>query len=122
MEIDQLPVALCVSDQLELGYVREDGFCGERSAAFDQRSTELRRLARGLVRVQLGVRTPALLGERVRKVFTLSPWPLDLYWSWTRTMERADYDFGPVEARPSGSGSRRAVMKRPSRRSRRHQS
>ncbi len=31
------------------------------------------------------------------KVFTLSPWPLDLYWSWTRTMERADYDFGPAE-------------------------
>jgi 4-hydroxyacetophenone monooxygenase len=28
------------------------------------------------------------------KVFTLSPWPLDLYWEWTRTVERADYAFG----------------------------
>lgn len=28
------------------------------------------------------------------KVFTLSPWPLDLYWEWTRHVERADYVFG----------------------------
>ncbi|HEX4162735.1 MAG TPA: NAD(P)/FAD-dependent oxidoreductase [Acidimicrobiales bacterium] len=28
------------------------------------------------------------------KVFTLSPWPLDLYWEWTRRVERADYAFG----------------------------
>jgi 4-hydroxyacetophenone monooxygenase len=28
------------------------------------------------------------------KVFTLSPWPLDLYWEWTRHVERADYAFG----------------------------
>jgi 4-hydroxyacetophenone monooxygenase len=28
------------------------------------------------------------------KVFTLSPWPLDLYWEWTRDVERADYAFG----------------------------
>ena len=28
------------------------------------------------------------------KVFTLSPWPLDLYWEWTRHIERADYKFG----------------------------
>jgi 4-hydroxyacetophenone monooxygenase len=28
------------------------------------------------------------------KVFTLSPWPLDLYWEWTRHMDRAHYAFG----------------------------
>jgi len=28
------------------------------------------------------------------KVFTLSPWPLDLYWEWTRHVERGDYAFG----------------------------
>ncbi len=28
------------------------------------------------------------------KVFTLSPWPLDLYWEWTRHVERDDYAFG----------------------------
>jgi 4-hydroxyacetophenone monooxygenase len=28
------------------------------------------------------------------KVFTLSPWPLDQYWEWTRHVERADYEFG----------------------------
>jgi len=29
------------------------------------------------------------------KVFTLSPWPLDPYWEWTRHVERAaDYAFG----------------------------
>ncbi len=27
------------------------------------------------------------------KVFTLSPWPLDLYWEWTRTVDRGDYAF-----------------------------
>jgi 4-hydroxyacetophenone monooxygenase len=27
------------------------------------------------------------------KVFTLSPWPLDLYWEWTRTIDREDYVF-----------------------------
>jgi 4-hydroxyacetophenone monooxygenase len=27
-------------------------------------------------------------------VFTLSPWPLDLYWEWTRRVERGDYSFG----------------------------
>ncbi len=27
------------------------------------------------------------------KVFTLSPWPLDLYWEWTRHLERSDYLF-----------------------------
>jgi 4-hydroxyacetophenone monooxygenase len=27
------------------------------------------------------------------KVFTLSPWPLDLYWEWTRQMDRNDYTF-----------------------------
>ena len=30
------------------------------------------------------------------KVFTLSPWPLDLYWGWTRAVERAHYKFGGV--------------------------
>ena len=29
------------------------------------------------------------------KVFTLSPWPLDLYWEWTRTIDPAHYAFGP---------------------------
>jgi 4-hydroxyacetophenone monooxygenase len=28
------------------------------------------------------------------KVFTLSPWPLDLYWEWTRRVARDDYAFG----------------------------
>jgi len=28
------------------------------------------------------------------KVFTLSPWPLDLYWEWTRRVDREHYDFG----------------------------
>ena len=28
------------------------------------------------------------------KVFTLSPWPLDQYWEWTRKVARADYAFG----------------------------
>jgi 4-hydroxyacetophenone monooxygenase len=28
------------------------------------------------------------------KVFTLSPWPIDLYWEWTRRVERSDYIFG----------------------------
>ncbi len=32
--------------------------------------------------------------NRDGKVFTLSPWPLDLYWEWTRRVERADYAFG----------------------------
>ena len=27
------------------------------------------------------------------KVFTLSPWPLDLYWEWTRNVNRAHYHF-----------------------------
>ena len=27
------------------------------------------------------------------KVFTLSPWPLDLYWEWTRHVEDSDYVF-----------------------------
>jgi 4-hydroxyacetophenone monooxygenase len=27
------------------------------------------------------------------KVFTLSPWPLDLYWEWTRRVDRNDYVF-----------------------------
>ena len=27
------------------------------------------------------------------KVFTLSPWPLDLYWEWTRHIDRNDYVF-----------------------------
>ena len=30
------------------------------------------------------------------KVFTLSPWPLDLYWGWTRSLEREHYEFGEV--------------------------
>jgi 4-hydroxyacetophenone monooxygenase len=33
------------------------------------------------------------------KVFTLSPWPLDLYWEWTRHIERDDYEFGGVKSR-----------------------
>jgi 4-hydroxyacetophenone monooxygenase len=33
------------------------------------------------------------------KVFTLSPWPLDLYWEWTRRIERDDYEFGGVKSR-----------------------
>ncbi|HEX4126193.1 MAG TPA: NAD(P)/FAD-dependent oxidoreductase [Acidimicrobiales bacterium] len=28
------------------------------------------------------------------KVFTLSPWPLDQYWEWTRHMDRQHYRFG----------------------------
>ncbi len=28
------------------------------------------------------------------KVFTLSPWPLDQYWEWTRQVERTHYEFG----------------------------
>ena len=28
------------------------------------------------------------------KVFTLSPWPIDLYWEWTRRVNRGDYVFG----------------------------
>jgi 4-hydroxyacetophenone monooxygenase len=27
------------------------------------------------------------------KVFTLSPWALDAYWDWTRTVDREDYVF-----------------------------
>jgi 4-hydroxyacetophenone monooxygenase len=27
------------------------------------------------------------------KVFTLSPWPIDLYWEWTRRVDRRHYDF-----------------------------
>jgi 4-hydroxyacetophenone monooxygenase len=27
------------------------------------------------------------------KVFTLSPWPIDLYWAWTRRVDRSDYVF-----------------------------
>jgi 4-hydroxyacetophenone monooxygenase len=27
------------------------------------------------------------------KVFTLSPWPLDLYWEWTRHVDGDDYIF-----------------------------
>ncbi len=27
------------------------------------------------------------------KVFTLSPWPLDLYWEWTRHVDRSHYNF-----------------------------
>ncbi len=27
------------------------------------------------------------------KVFTLSPWPLDLYWEWTRHVDRSHYTF-----------------------------
>jgi hypothetical protein len=26
-------------------------------------------------------------------VFTLSPWPLDLYWEWTRHVDRRHYTF-----------------------------
>jgi 4-hydroxyacetophenone monooxygenase len=29
--------------------------------------------------------------NRQGKVYTLSPWPLDIYWSWTRSVEPADY-------------------------------
>jgi 4-hydroxyacetophenone monooxygenase len=36
------------------------------------------------------------------KVFTLSPWPLDLYWDWTRHVERAHYEFGGVPAQEGG--------------------
>ena len=25
------------------------------------------------------------------KVYTLSPWPLDLYWEWTRKVDASDY-------------------------------
>ena len=32
--------------------------------------------------------------NRDGKVFTLSPWPLDQYWEWTRHLERAHYEFG----------------------------
>jgi len=32
--------------------------------------------------------------NREGKVFTLSPWPIDLYWEWTRHLERADDAFG----------------------------
>ena len=28
------------------------------------------------------------------KVFTLSPWPLDQYWDWTRQVDRSHYEFG----------------------------
>jgi 4-hydroxyacetophenone monooxygenase len=28
------------------------------------------------------------------KVFTLSPWPLDQYWEWTRHVDRSHYEFG----------------------------
>jgi 4-hydroxyacetophenone monooxygenase len=28
------------------------------------------------------------------KVFTLSPWPLDQYWEWTRHLDRSHYEFG----------------------------
>ncbi|HVA10094.1 MAG TPA: NAD(P)/FAD-dependent oxidoreductase [Acidimicrobiales bacterium] len=28
------------------------------------------------------------------KVFTLSPWPLDQYWEWTRQIDREHYEFG----------------------------
>jgi 4-hydroxyacetophenone monooxygenase len=28
------------------------------------------------------------------KVFTLSPWPLDQYWEWTRHVDRTHYEFG----------------------------
>jgi 4-hydroxyacetophenone monooxygenase len=27
------------------------------------------------------------------KIFTLSPWPLDRYWEWTRSIQRDDYAF-----------------------------
>ena len=29
--------------------------------------------------------------NREGKVFTLSPWPLDQYWEWTRHMDRGHY-------------------------------
>jgi 4-hydroxyacetophenone monooxygenase len=29
--------------------------------------------------------------NRQGKVYTLSPWPLDIYWSWTRELDPADY-------------------------------
>jgi 4-hydroxyacetophenone monooxygenase len=32
------------------------------------------------------------------KVFTLSPWPLDQYWEWTRHVERTHYEFGGSSA------------------------
>jgi 4-hydroxyacetophenone monooxygenase len=32
--------------------------------------------------------------NREGKVFTLSPWPLELYWDWTRNLERTHYEFG----------------------------
>ena len=32
------------------------------------------------------------------KVFTLSPWPLDQYWEWTRHVERTHYEFGRTSA------------------------
>jgi 4-hydroxyacetophenone monooxygenase len=31
--------------------------------------------------------------NRAGKVFTLSPWPIDLYWEWTRGVDRSDYVF-----------------------------
>ena len=34
--------------------------------------------------------------NRQGKVFTLSPWPLDQYWEWTRHVEREHYEFGGV--------------------------
>jgi 4-hydroxyacetophenone monooxygenase len=27
------------------------------------------------------------------KVFTLSPWPIDQYWAWTRRVDPGDYVF-----------------------------
>ena len=32
--------------------------------------------------------------NREGKVFTLSPWPLDQYWEWTRHIDRGHYQFG----------------------------
>jgi len=32
------------------------------------------------------------------KVFTLSPWPLDVYWEWTRAVDPDDYVLAPAEA------------------------
>ena len=32
--------------------------------------------------------------NRNGKVFTLSPWPLDQYWEWTRHVDRSHYTFG----------------------------
>ena len=29
--------------------------------------------------------------NRHGKIFTLSPWPIEVYWEWTRTVESADY-------------------------------